>query len=64
MKITLKETTIEADAKELRESRTLTDCLIAFLKSAMPMGDEVDGIDEIEEIEEIESPGERRTDVD
>lgn len=40
MKITLKETTIEADAKELKESRTLTDCLVAFLKMAMPESDE------------------------
>ena len=49
MKITLKETTIEADAKELRESRTLTDCLITFLKSAMPKSDEAEESDEVEE---------------
>ena len=45
MKITLKETTIEADAKDLRESRTLADCLTllfrnAILKSTTPESDE------------------------
>lgn len=47
MKITLKETTIEADAKDLRESRTLADCLTVLfrnviLKSATPESDEVE----------------------
>lgn len=42
MKITLKETTIEADAKELRECRTLSDCLVSFLKMATPASDEVE----------------------
>lgn len=42
MKITLKETTIEADEKELRECRTLSDCLISFLKTATSASDEVE----------------------
>lgn len=44
MKITLKETTIEADAKELRECRTLSDCLVSFLKMATPDSDEAEEI--------------------
>ena len=36
MKITFTETTIEADAEELRECRTLSDCLVSFLKMATP----------------------------
>ena len=36
MKITLMETTIEAEAEELRECRTLSDCLVSFLKMATP----------------------------